>query len=692
MNPQDQPRFEERVRAAAGSELNRYLSTVRTPDGLRTLVRVLVRTSLPLSPTGSDAVRETLEELRRGDVSLQLHFEVATGLPDNYDVRCEPVSNLLGPGEPPAPRRPRPAGQDRLLTLSFLGLRFDYLFPADDTWHAVERPEGRRGKGFVLPQSMSPVPAGPLLELRLAGGVLLARRTWERPDLAVWVNGVLLVPTAPDGVRCAAGGRIAYHRHSGELISELDYDLVGWARGTLSPPGPADPGTGATHDVWLTTGNHGHVLRIAPPSAGELAVDRRFPIPGATTSDRHYLDVQVLYTEGVRQTPEPDTWHVKIYRCATPQHADQLRRYLRTQAALVDKVNAAVGGTARTPPWAIAPISLPPPGSGVLGERRATEYASPQQVSDDPENRLSAWFGVHDRPQPNCFVIAASPMLRRVGWSESYQRGAPGLDQVDDLMALAAGLDQCHRLDIAHCDIKPANICRYRRADDGSGYVLIDGDAVSRRWERLVDLRLTTTYASPRILAKWYRPHDETTEVDLREHDRFGFALVVLAAVAGQDRAYALLTQDEDGARPIDQPEIVTAAIASYWKDPRWAPFAQALAAPFQYDALVGDDWTAVGWLRLLGSVTAAPVDPQVQHPVAAPVFAGAHSARLVALRTEIQAAPPALNAAVATVLRRVATEQVSVARAAYWRALCWGLLPLLAMVVTLIGVIVGNG
>ncbi|EWC59964.1 hypothetical protein UO65_4744 [Actinokineospora spheciospongiae] len=698
MTERDRPRFEEQVRAAAGGELRRHLASASAPAGAKVLVRVLVRTETPLTPQAIEAVRETLEEVRAGfgDVVTQVYFEVTPGLPDGYDVRCEPVTNAGAAAEAERPGPRGPLVRQRLLTFAFGGLRFDYLLaePAD-RWLPLQRPADRRGGiGFVLPQSMAAVPSGPLLSLRMVDGELMARRTWERPEIAVLVNDALLHPNLETGLAVAPRGWIGYQlADTGQALSRLEYELADWAPASPTQAGTPDTGDGSAHEVWLTVDNETHPLRIAPPEPGNRAAERRFPIQSASP-DGHspHLDVQVLYTRGQWRGPREDQWHVKVYRCATPQHADQLRRYLRTQAALVDTANAAVGGTGQAPPWAVAPVTLVQPGADYRGELRRTELAvTDRDVSDDPENRLSAWFGVPEQPQPHCYVIAVSPMLRKVGWADSsLRRVAPGLEQLDDLVSLAQGLDRLHELGIAHCDVKPENVCRNQRDSGGTGYVLIDSDAVCRTVERLVDLRLTPTYAAPRIMSQWRRSYDGQTPADLREHDRFGFALVVLGALAGSDRVAFLVQDDEDGRRPIDQPTVVTDAIRTWWPDPRWARFTEVLAAPFQYDALVGDQWSAVGWLRELDALGVPAPEPVAEQ--VAPVFAGEYAGHLHRIRAEVRSTPRGLNAWVPAVLERVAAHQDEIAHREF-RRVVWlaGALPLLVAVVVLIGVVAGR-
>lgn len=692
MNASDRLRFEERVCAEASARLSARLKELGDASPV---VRVLVRTASPLSPVGCSSVRTALDRVarQRGAV-VQVHFEVVVGaaadFDDGYAVDCAPVTGVAPPSAPAG--QPRQETRARLLTFAYGALRFDYVVE-DPTpaWLPLAREIRRGGEaGLALPQSLAVVPAGPLLELGVAHDVLFLRRAAFRPEVGVTVNGVYLQPATVDGVPVDHSGVLRYQHPGGSCV--LEYELEDWVPGSPSASGLPDVGDGATHDVALTVGTDTHWLRIDPPPADVRPEERFFPIQDAYERRNLGLEAHVLYTRGRWENARGDEWHVKIYRCATPQHAERLRGYLRTQAALVDTANAAVGGTAQSPPWAVAPVTLLSPGNH-HGPPRPTAMSTPERkVMGDPENRLSAWFGVPAQPQPNCFVIAVSPMLRKVGWGDSaIRRDAPGLDQLADLVSLATGLDRCHDLGIAHCDVKPENVCRHQRAGAGTGYVLIDSDAVSRVLAKLVDVRLTKRYASPRILTRWRRSYDGQTLADLREHDRFGFALIVLAAVAGIDRVASLLRAQDDGQRPVDRPGVVADAIRTWWPSDTYGRFAEVLAQPFAPDVLLRDDWRAVGWLTELRDAGAArPPDPATEPPPRR--YLGKHSHHLAGIRDQVRATALGRNRVVPEVMARLAERQRVVARAECRRiVLLGGVLPVLVMALALVAVVV-NG
>ncbi|HEX8868159.1 MAG TPA: hypothetical protein VF821_21050, partial [Lentzea sp.] len=411
-----------------------------------------------------------------------------------------------------------------------------------------------------------------------------------------------------------------------------------------------------------------------------------------------HLVTHVLYAEASEQNRPENRWHVKMYRCATPQHAAQLRRYLRTQAVLIEQVNASVGGTVQAPPWVIAPVHVLSGRTGMTGPPQPTDLQLPEQeVTSDPENRLSAWFGVADRPQPACFVLVVSPLLTPVGWPKADMRtSAPGVEQLQELHTLAVGVDACHQRDIAHCDIKPANVCRYLTADNRSGYVLIDGDSVARATAQLPELRFSAAYASPDVLYQRHRmraPGRERPEIDLREHDRFGFALVVLTALAGEDRVTPMLTQDDDGRRTVDSPDVVAGALAAYWPE-HWRPFAAELAAPFRPNALGGDDWSATRWIgRLNELIPDRPSTPDSYEPEPHLPPVGRHARHVDQIRAEVRSELVGHKGRVAAVAAAVRRHQLTVARQSYWREIAVrGLLPMAVPLVLLAGLLLGRG
>jgi hypothetical protein len=153
--------------------------------------------------------------------------------------------------------------------------------------------------------------------------------------------------------------------------------------------------------------------------------------------------------------------------------------------------------------------------------------------------------------------------------------------------------------------------------------VLIDTDAVTQLSPPPVSLRTSPRYEY--VGVRNWRGNDarHTYAIDpgvLRAQDRFGFALVVLTALAGRDWVTRVLlwTGDTgDGRRPIEDRAQVAAALRRHWPDTRdraWAPLIDALVEPFGTEIEV-ENWSSAGWIaRLLDAerqcVRSADADP----------------------------------------------------------------------------------
>ncbi|MFJ5989232.1 hypothetical protein [Lentzea sp. NPDC092896] len=690
------PRFEEAARIEATTRFHEFLVREKAPASGVWLVKIRIVTSRPLSEPVRAKIRESLLDVRGGhrDIRTRVTFAVDPVVPRGCEVRCDTAE--AGREEVSEPPPEFDDDQSELLVLSWGALRFEFVLSASPKWLPFGRPHARDdyGPGVVLPRSMLALPSGRLLDFRFHNGELELRRFPHGPHIAVSADDHLLIAEqAPHVV--GRRGRITFTDVNTGLGCTLDYELQDWLVGQPSVPGEPDHLDGSPHPTVHETGR---ILLIEPPSTANKPEERLFPVPSSSAErPMRHLVTQVLYSVAAEQDRPESRWHVKMYRCATPQHAAQLRRYLRTQAVLIEQVNASVGGTAQAPPWVITPVHVLSGRTGRTGPPQATNLSMPEhEVVSDPENRLSAWFGVADRPQPACFVLVVSPLLTPVGWPRADMRTvAPGVEQLPELRTLAIGLDAMHKRDIAHCDIKPANVCRYLTADNRSGYVLIDGDSVARATAQLPELRFSAAYASPEVLYQRHRmraPGRERQEIDLREHDRFGFALVVLTAVAGEDRVAPMLTQDDDGRRTVDSPDVVAGALAAYWPE-HWRPFAKVLAAPFQPNALGGDEWSATRWIDELQSLIrtrpSTQDDPREDERLP-PV--GRHARHVDEIRAEVRAQPQGRRTRVPAVVAAVRRHQLSVARHAYWREVAVrGLLPMAIPLILLFGLWMGR-
>jgi hypothetical protein len=410
------------------------------------------------------------------------------------------------------------------------------------------------------------------------------------------------------------------------------------------------------------------------------------------------ITARVLYTTATNQTKDTGwgTWHVKIYHCQNQGDADLLRRHLRRQAADIQRANTHIEGPARTPirpPWAVVPVQI------VTGDRSTDpgQAAPPTDIvrADDIIDRIRAtlpsWFGVED-PQPELFLLAFSPQLEQVPWLP--YRTVPGVEHLVDFLSMAKGLDTLHKRGTVHCDIKPDNVCRYNSTDVGSGFVLIDADAATRMNPPPKALRTTERYVYKGI-RDWlkYEFHKKLA-IDagrLRAQDRFGFAIVVLVALAGRDwvETELLTHQDDEGEeirRADDQPAVIN-ALRQHWRDDRWEPLILAAAEPF--DSRIEDwDWSAAEWIERL--LEADRASARLASTAVAKALAGPPTRMdrdLQKIRDYARAIPASRPQAVQRAYEGVQRRADAVAaRAAVFSALPWALIPVVVVLVVLIG------
>jgi len=674
------------VRRAAITRVHEVLSGLGGGLTDEQVPQVLVRTALSL-PGGAQAdiragVREVRSTFGDGDGRVRVEFDTAADAADPCDVEVvlpAPPTAVVEDGQD---RPPRAGGEPRLLVLGFDGIEFHFLLEPGHDWLPLLRPHaGYDGLGLLLPETLSDVPHGHLVDLSYADGVLRARRAAERPDYAVSVNGV---PLDGAGVAVAEHGEVLFDSRTGAGSRALAYELVDWTDEVPSAGAGADVLDGAPHPTESADPANPGGLLVAPPRPGAKAGLRRFPLPTGRADVRvRDVHVQVLHTTATH-VGSAERSHVKIYRCATPQHAAYLRRHLATQAGLVRQANAVAGRPGERA-WAVAPIQLvaatPPP--EVL-----TTRADPAALRGAAEHRLSAWFGVPDQPQPDCFVIVASPLLEPVGWAGYEQLGkAPSGGQLDALAPLAAGVDRLHFLGVAHCDIKPQNVCHHLDAQGRSGYVLVDGDAITRSGGPVAELRFTPEYASAEVIRAARRVRAPGRDsIDVREHDRFGFVLVVLTALIGVDKVDALLRGGADGRRPVDSVAIVEDTLASAW-DPEWSRFVAELVGPFRPGALLDDGWSAKAWLERLSTLWS----PQERERVADPdrVAAGRYGREVTALRADLRALAWAEWRE--ELVARTRAAQLVVARREYRNWLWAGRIAFLVSVLLLVATVAGG-
>ncbi|GAA3883064.1 hypothetical protein GCM10022243_54600 [Saccharothrix violaceirubra] len=679
---------ERRARAVRGAVITSVHDVLSECDDLtdERVPRVVVRTRVSLDGEAQADIRAAVREVRStfgdGDGRVRVSFELSADAADPCDVEC----TVPGVERPEPEAEPEPEVLDasaRLLVLGFDGVEFHFLLEPGRDWLPLLRPAaGYDGTGLLLPQALSDVPHGHLVDLSFAGGVLRARRASERPDYAVSVNGTNLVP---EGAAIPESGEVLFASLTGSGSRALTYELLAWSDEVPSPGTGADVLDGAPHPTESADPANPGALLVQPPAAGTKSAARRFPLPtGRTDAPVHDLHVQVLYTTATHPGSS-DRSHVKIYRCATPQHAAYLRRHLATQAGLVRQANAVAGRPGERT-WSVAPIHLVAvtPAPQVL-----TARADPSSVTTNAENRLSAWFGVPDQPQPDCFVIVASPLLEPVGWAGHEQLGtAPSGGQLSALAALAAGVDHLHFLGVAHCDIKPQNVCHHLDAQGRGVYVLVDGDAITRTGGPVAALRFTPEYASAEVIRAAQRVRAPGREViDVREHDRFGFVLVVLTALVGIDKVDALL-RGAYGKRPVDSISMVEEAVADLWST-RWDRFTEELIRPLRPGTLLDDEWSAKAWLDRLSALWSPEQEQRVVE--ADRVAVGTYGREVTAIRTGVQdERAPAWAEWRAELVNRIRAHQQLVARRVYRNWLWAGRVAFGVCVLLLVATIAG--
>lgn len=425
-------------------------------------------------------------------------------------------------------------------------------------------------------------------------------------------------------------------------------------------------------------------LLVEPPPLDMPIRLKEFPVPVPGQAD--VMRVEILYSTAVTDDDPDDRWHVKLYGCATPQHAALLRGYLRAQSKLIPKVNAAAR-SAGVEGEVLAPVFLAPP----LSETKIVRETGLRTPDLDPDvvaeaERLSMWFGSPDVPQPDSYVVVASPLLEPVRWPQTCD--APDLDALTALEPVAHALALCHERRTLHGDVTPQNVC----ADD-NGYVLVDGDAITPL-ESVHLLRRNVYYTSravSELVEGQRRPRRDGPGFDFREHDRFGFALLVLTALAGSGTTTSLLTPDGD-VRDIDDPDLVASELQDQWRDDHsWTRLIAELTAPFRRDALQ-QEWDPVRWLDRLRSaatddIAASAVNPGEKAPADPDPFAER-------IRQEVQTemAQGLLHRDVGPALTGLLDVRLlDEARHAEMRAHLWALVPIGIAAVLLVGAIVGK-
>ncbi len=355
-------------------------------------------------------------------------------------------------------------------------------------------------------------------------------------------------------------------------------------------------------------------LKVREPES-DHARPTEFPITVPGRREARTVHADVRYTVAFDEPPESSgwpEWHVKIYRCADQGDTEALRLYLRRQALAVQKANAHLTGPARIgiqPPWAVVPVHI------VRGDLEQESFdgsiatriaADPERLLRQAQERLPAWFAI-DPEEAGRTLLAISPMVDGVDWEPI--RDEPATEQLAKFLHVADGLDTLHASGTVHCDIKPANMCRYL-VRGASRYVLVDADAASGIDVAPTLVRSNGDYASTRV-RRWRRlletTHHPPYRLDansLLAHDRFGFAMVVLGALTGVAWVHGvLLTADFDHPRPADDPVQAREILRRQWPDTptrSWQPLIDVLLEPLDPAVAESVNWRTADWLARL--------------------------------------------------------------------------------------------
>ncbi len=114
----------------------------------------------------------------------------------------------------------------RLTLLYAADLRLEYRRRSIDTWLGLGRllPSAGKYVPVEVPRGVAAVPRGQLLMIRYHAGVVQVRRTAERPEYSVVVDGRQLMPH--QRVTCGESGTIEYDRAGQEAASIIRYHAV----------------------------------------------------------------------------------------------------------------------------------------------------------------------------------------------------------------------------------------------------------------------------------------------------------------------------------------------------------------------------------------------------------------------------------------------------------------------------------
>ncbi|GAA4979840.1 hypothetical protein WHI96_11460 [Pseudonocardia tropica] len=618
--------------AAATAVVTRYRQA-GCPDGTR--IEVEVCTPVALGHALEADVTEQLQRLPRALPPLQsVGVLFRAGATRSVSAHVRPVHGGPEPAPSPVPE-PRPATGPtppaRHLRLVWDGAELGFHLPPLRGPVALLRPvsSGTTAPDAIrLPPGLAVVPSGHLLDIVPDGGGHAVRRTAERDGVEVTVDGV---PLAPDGGqrRLGESGTLRFTAVRGTAGVLLDYEL-------LAPDAAGPDHRAATVEgdlepeaVRVRADFEPVDILVDPPAALDVARPQ-FPV---WVEEDVWLVADQLTTTGVT-VGGTQRWHVKLYLCATAQHAAGLRSHLGERSEAIGRLNARARSTgavdgeqlAMTPVY----VARPPSEAAPVEHTVARPVAEP--LVGGPGSGFVGWFARGDNLDPDRVVVTVSRWFAPVEWT--VNPATPGLEQLDKLRPVGVAIDLLHELGWSHGDVKPQNVCW----QPGGRYVLVDADSLVRTG-RVDDLRPTWAYAS-RAVREALMPvvgADPAAAVTapLRgpaagtgagyedrgahtgEHDRFGFALLVLTALGGKGLTDALVetvdrpavpvaggSPDRPPERRVDRPGEVGATLWNRWPGGRPALIG-ALQEAFAEPVLRGA-WSAAGWLGRVADRAAA--------------------------------------------------------------------------------------
>jgi hypothetical protein len=651
-----------------------------------------VETTRPLPPfererLRSDAPRVAGTVLRSARVTVQtISGQHDLSGSNGLVVTVERRDPLGGAPEPAGPE-PVAAHQRRLLTLRCGQFSFPQLLVPSMEWLPVRRAAQRyRGSAeIMLPDWLTSVSRDPLFELRLDDDCLMLRRSSRRPETTVLVNDK---PCAPPVHKVPVERPVPDHGTitllGPEGRTDIGYRVEPWV------DAPLEPGTGLSEETGAKPYRTGFEadallgwLDIEPPPVGTRPAHKEFPVhaPALGHGSAPFYS-EVLYTRATSQLgPLQDReWHVKIFRTATPQHANLLRDHFQVQAIRVNNLVVEAGGRLLDPPWGIAPVHVIDPRrvSGVTGTPERTGYGPAPAIEQTADGCFGEWFGAPGGAPSTCFVVVASPLLEPAPLVSLAT--VPLIIALPDFADMARTLDLAHGGDLAYCDIKPGNMCQAEHS-----YALVDADSVADLNTELSGLSYTWPYARSslrRAGSKLYNP-------DLIEHDRFCFALVVLAAVAGTAWVQHVLSGDPDH-RIADDRAAVRTAMRRQWASTDDTvdldPLIEVLTEPFDEEQLHKPDWSCGTWLD---RAIAAANTPRRSAVETHRPYSGPYAAAMADLRRAVGDRTPGMPERLPAVHQQIQAQRERLERVARLKWFAWPALAGLLIIIVSVAAIV---